>query len=243
MIVTVAVCLSLRKTTEQEELKHVFTTRCERFKQYDCEKLWAVFEEAYVDKDPCAVPPEAYSALIKAAPFKDECNRTMFWSKTKDVVHAFTRKNDYVTLEDTILGSVLDGLTWCGKTGTKDTLTSGCPGWADCDNNPVRSFWNQASASFAQVACGDVSVMLNGSLVTPFSPTSVFASVEVKHFNPAIMNSLNAILVTPEIEVSTCSNPSLMDLKKNLAAGIVYNCQEVPLSKIKDCASQAERPC
>lgn len=27
-----------------------------------------------------------------------------------------------------------------------ETLTTGCPGWAECENNPVRSFWNGASA-------------------------------------------------------------------------------------------------
>lgn len=43
----------------------------------------------------------------------------MFWSKTKNVVHDFTEKRDcFVTLEDTLLGSVLNGLTWCGKEGS-----------------------------------------------------------------------------------------------------------------------------
>lgn len=46
----------------------------------------------------------------------------MFWSKTKDVVHDFTEKRDcFLTLEDTLLGSVLDGLTWCGKEGSSGT--------------------------------------------------------------------------------------------------------------------------
>ena len=47
----------------------------------------------------------------------------MFWSKTKDVVHEFTEKRDcYVTLEDSLLGSVLDemhavqpDLSWSGQ--------------------------------------------------------------------------------------------------------------------------------
>jgi len=43
----------------------------------------------------------------------------MFWSKTKDVVHNFTKESScYVTVEETLLGSVLDGLTWCGKEGS-----------------------------------------------------------------------------------------------------------------------------
>lgn len=44
----------------------------------------------------------------------------MFWSKTKVVVHGFTekRKDCFVTLEDTVLGYALNGLTWCGKKGS-----------------------------------------------------------------------------------------------------------------------------
>lgn len=42
----------------------------------------------------------------------------MFWSKTKDVVHDFVRNKCFVTLEKTLLGSVLDGLKWCGKEGS-----------------------------------------------------------------------------------------------------------------------------
>lgn len=43
----------------------------------------------------------------------------MFWSKTKDVVHDYNGKTScFVTMEDTLLGSVLDKLTWCGKEGS-----------------------------------------------------------------------------------------------------------------------------
>uniref|UniRef100_A0A8C6WUT9 ADP-ribosyl cyclase/cyclic ADP-ribose hydrolase n=1 Tax=Neogobius melanostomus TaxID=47308 RepID=A0A8C6WUT9_9GOBI len=191
----------------------------------DCAKIWSAFEQAYVSKDPCTVPPEAYNALLEAAPLHLP---VLFWSKTKDLVHDFTDKSScHVTLEDTLLGTVLDGVTWCGKEGSNETFTSVCPGWSDCDNNPVRSFWNKASASYAEVACGNVSVMLNGSILTPFSPVSIFASVEVKHFNPDVMNSLNVILVAQE-KVSNCTNASLKDLQKQLAQGIAYSCQEVP---------------
>ncbi|KAK7887245.1 hypothetical protein WMY93_026866 [Mugilogobius chulae] len=181
---------------------------------------------------------------MDAAPFKPACNRMMFWSKTKDVVHDFTsKKKCYVTIEDTFLGSVLDGLTWCSKDGSKDTFTSDCPGWSDCVNNTVRSFWTKASASFAQVACGNVSVMLNGSISTPFNANSIFASIEAKNFNPAHMKSLQVVLVTKEKEVSNCGDVSLKDLQKELAQGIKYNCQEVTESHLHDCASHSEKPC
>lgn len=28
-----------------------------------------------------------------------------------------------------------------------ETFTTDCPGWSDCQNNPVRSFWIQASTN------------------------------------------------------------------------------------------------
>lgn len=236
--------LTLRSKSEHETFKQLFLSRCDKFGGSDCPKIWSAFEQAYVGKNSCMVPPEAYNPLLQAAPFKPACNRMLFWSKTKDVVHEFTDKRTcHVTLEDTLLGSVLDGLTWCGKEESTETFTSGCPEWSYCDNNPVRSFWNKASASYAEVACGNVSVMLNGSIVTPFSPGSIFASVEVKHFNPAVMKSLHVVLVTQEKEVSNCTNASLKDLQKELAQGIAYGCEEVPESRIDECASKPEIPC
>lgn len=242
IIVALVLGLTLSKTTN--EFQSVFLSRCEKFKGYDCQKIWEAFQKAYVNRDPCQVPMEAYDPLITAAPFEPTCNRMMFWSKTKDVVHEFTEKKDcFVTLEDTLLGSVLDGLTWCGKEGSSETFTTNCPGWTDCDNNTVRSFWNRISAAYADVACGDVTAMLNGSIAVPFSPTSIFASIEVKGFNATRVNSLNVVLVTEEKNVSNCTNASLKDLQKELAEGIEYKCKEVPETQIQECGSDPQKPC
>ncbi|XP_071340877.1 ADP-ribosyl cyclase/cyclic ADP-ribose hydrolase 1-like [Trachinotus anak] len=242
VILAVALGLTLRRNTD--ELRATFTARCEEFSGYDCQNIWDTFQQAYVGKDPCEVPVEAYDSLIAAAPFKPSCDRMMFWSKTKDVVHDFTEKRDcFLTLEDTLLGSVLNDLTWCGKEGSSETFTTGCPGWTDCENNPVRSFWNRASAAFADVACGDVTAMLNGSITTPFSPTSIFASIEVKRFNATRMRALNVVLVTQKNAVTNCTNASLKDLQKELDKGINYNCMEVAESQIKECGNDPEKPC
>ncbi|KAF7667735.1 hypothetical protein LDENG_00050800 [Lucifuga dentata] len=245
-VVAVSVGVTL---SHKDNFKTTFTKRCQELtnkdKKLDCQIVWTAFEMAYVGRDPCNVPVEAYDPVIATAAFEPSCNRMMFWSKTKDVVHDFTEKKDcFVTLEDTLLGSVLDDLTWCGKEGSKETFTTGCPGWADCENNPVRSFWNRASAGFADVACGDVTAMLNGSIMTPFSPTSIFASVEVKRFNSTRMRSLNVVLVTEDRSlVTNCTNASLKDLQKELDKGIKYNCKEVTESQLDACSSDPEKPC
>ncbi|XP_028290241.1 ADP-ribosyl cyclase/cyclic ADP-ribose hydrolase 1-like [Gouania willdenowi] len=244
VITVLSLGLGLGLRREKHQIKPVFLSRCEKFSGNNCQKIWDAFQQAYVNQDPCKVPVEAYDPLIAAAPFKSECNRMLFWSKTKDVVHDFTEKKDcFITLEDTLLGSVLDGLTWCGKEGSSDTFTTGCPGWTDCENNPVRSFWNRASAAFAEAACGAVTVMLNGSIATPFHPASIFASIEVKKLNATRAKNLNVVLVTDEHIVANCTNPSLKDLKKELDKGIKYNCEEVPQSQIEACASNPMAPC
>ncbi|XP_045905550.1 ADP-ribosyl cyclase/cyclic ADP-ribose hydrolase 1-like [Micropterus dolomieu] len=244
IIAVVAVALGLALHQGTEHLKTTFISRCEKFKGYSCQKLWGAFEQAYVGRDPCKVPMEDYDPLIAAAPFKPACNRMMFWSKTKNVVHDFTEKRDcFVTLEDTLLGSVLNGLTWCGKEGSSETFTTGCPGWTDCENNTVRSFWNKASAAFADSACGDVTAMLNGSIATPFSPVSIFGSIEVKRFNSTRMTSLNVILVTQKDTGTNCTNASLKDLQKEMKKGIKYNCKEVTEAQIQECSSHPEKPC
>ncbi|XP_020489332.2 ADP-ribosyl cyclase/cyclic ADP-ribose hydrolase 1 [Labrus bergylta] len=244
LIVVLGVALGVALKRNSEPFKKTFIDRCEKFDGYDCGKIWTAFEQAYVRKDPCKVPMEAYDPLMAAAPFKPACNRMMFWSKTKEVVHDFTAKKDcFLTLEDTLLGSVLDGLTWCGKEGSSDTFTAGCPGWTDCDNNTVRSFWNRVSAAFADAACGDATVMLNGSLATPFSPYSIFGSIEVKNFNSQRMKSLNVVLITQEKNVSNCSNASFKDLQKELDGGIKYNCKEVSEAQLQWCSSSPETPC
>ncbi|KAI7790200.1 putative ADP-ribosyl cyclase 1-like, partial [Triplophysa rosa] len=111
-----------------------------------CEDIWSAFVQAYVGKDPCSVPPEAYNPLVNSVQQKIPCNKNLFWSRTKDMAHAFTKNRDcLMTLEDTLMGFMFDGLKWCSSNGSKETFTTGCPGWTECANNPVRSFWSRAS--------------------------------------------------------------------------------------------------
>ncbi|XP_076744817.1 ADP-ribosyl cyclase/cyclic ADP-ribose hydrolase 1-like [Maylandia zebra] len=167
----------------------------------------------------------------------------MFWSKTKVVVHGFTekRKDCFVTLEDTVLGYALNGLTWCGKKGSNGTFTTACP--RNCENNPVDSFWIRASAAYADVACGDVTAMLSGSTITPFDPTSTFAKVEVTRFKAPKVRSLNVVMVIQKNAKSNCKNASLQKLKKALHTGITYSCKDVPESRIQECGSKPQIAC
>ncbi|XP_013860802.1 ADP-ribosyl cyclase/cyclic ADP-ribose hydrolase 1 [Austrofundulus limnaeus] len=243
IVVLVLICilalglgLSQRQANTGNDFKSTFLSRCQQFQGSNCQRAWDAFQQAYVNRDPCNVPVDAYDPFITAVTLKPQCNRMMFWSKTKEVVHDFNeKKNCFQTLEDTFLGSVLDKLTWCGKDGSFETFTTGCPAWNECDN-PVRSFWQRASAAFADAACGNVTVMLNGSIATPFDPSSIFASIEVNKLKSTQVNTLNVVL-------TNCANPSLQELKTKLAEGINYNCKEVPVTQIQECGSDQEKAC
>ncbi|XP_036373705.1 ADP-ribosyl cyclase/cyclic ADP-ribose hydrolase 1-like [Megalops cyprinoides] len=252
--VSVAVALSRRNCADSNDsdLRTVIITKCKTYlaaheeesSDNNCEEIWMAFAGAFVGRDSCDVPVEAYDPLVRAVSEKPACNRMLFWSKTKDIVHQFTEsKKCLVTLEDTLLGFVMNDLTWCSKNNSSETFTTGCPGWIECEKNPVRSFWNRASAAFAESACGDVTAMLNGSIATPFNVNSIFASVEVKKFDPSRMRALNVVLVTRGNDTVTCDNSSLQRLREAIDPKLRYSCREVPRSKILDCISDPEKPC
>ncbi|KPP68623.1 hypothetical protein Z043_112684 [Scleropages formosus] len=128
---------------------------CAAFSKKLCEDAWAAFARAFVGRDPCEVPVEAYDPLIYTIEQKSRCGRTLFWSKTKVLAHQFTQeKKCMVTVEDTLLGFIMDGLTWCGRNGSNGVFTTGCPGWTQCQLNPVRSFWGRVSAAVSGPHCG-----------------------------------------------------------------------------------------
>uniref|UniRef100_A0A3Q1FB70 ADP-ribosyl cyclase/cyclic ADP-ribose hydrolase n=1 Tax=Acanthochromis polyacanthus TaxID=80966 RepID=A0A3Q1FB70_9TELE len=243
IIVAVVLGVTLRKETETNQFQSVFLNikSCHLFFRNNCQKIWETFQQAYVNRDPCKVPMEAYDPLVTAAPFKPTCNRVMFWSKTKVVVHEFTEKTDcFVTLEDTLLGYVLDGLTWCGKEGSSETFTTDCPVWTDCENNTVSSFWKRVSAA-VRARCGTMISCNCFKLYFFILAVSIFGSIEVKGLNATRVNSLTVVLVTEEENVTNCTDASLKVLQKELPAGINYGCEEV--SQLQECGSDPQRPC
>lgn len=59
----------LRQFASTDPVHCVFSLR------YDCQKLWGAFEQAYVGRDPCDVPVEAYDSFVTMASFKPACNK------------------------------------------------------------------------------------------------------------------------------------------------------------------------
>ncbi|POI31297.1 hypothetical protein CIB84_004953 [Bambusicola thoracicus] len=81
----------------------------------DCLKIWESLKAAFVHKNPCNATTEDYQPLMELTSHPVPCNKSLFWSRTYDLVHLYSKSNHhFLTLEDTLLGYMLDGLSWCG---------------------------------------------------------------------------------------------------------------------------------
>ncbi|XP_007948274.1 ADP-ribosyl cyclase/cyclic ADP-ribose hydrolase 1 [Orycteropus afer afer] len=197
----------------------------------DCQKIWNVFKNAFLTKNPCNITEEDYQPLVKLANQTLPCNKTLLWSRTNALAHQYTKvQQEIFTLEDTLLGSMADGLVWCGDAGTTEMNYQSCPNWkTDCRSNPVSVFWNTVSKKFAEAACGVVHVMLNGSISKAFDQNSVFGSVEILNLHPARVHSLQAWVMHDIGGVSrdSCSGSSISDLRSILSKkNIMFTCQD-----------------
>ncbi|CAI7935224.1 ADP-ribosyl cyclase/cyclic ADP-ribose hydrolase 1 [Podarcis lilfordi] len=152
----------------------------------DCLKIWELFQNAFMYKHPCNATEEDFQPLMALATQSILCNKSLFWTKTKDLVHRYTNTNrDFLTLEDTLLGYMADGLSWCGDPSSPGVNYESCPEWTECENNPSSMYWKMSSKMFAEAACGITQVMLNGSIEAgAFRNNSIFGSVEVVNLNP-----------------------------------------------------------
>uniref|UniRef100_A0A667ZNJ6 ADP-ribosyl cyclase/cyclic ADP-ribose hydrolase n=1 Tax=Myripristis murdjan TaxID=586833 RepID=A0A667ZNJ6_9TELE len=114
--------------------------------RFDCEEIWREFEEVVVQRSACNVRVKDYHRLFHAMPQTWPCDRFLFWSKTRTLVHSYTAAvRHFWTLEDTLVGYIFNDLIWCGQEEDQDFDFSSCPEWSACVNHPVYSLWRQAS--------------------------------------------------------------------------------------------------
>uniref|UniRef100_UPI0037E988CB ADP-ribosyl cyclase/cyclic ADP-ribose hydrolase 1-like n=1 Tax=Semicossyphus pulcher TaxID=241346 RepID=UPI0037E988CB len=251
-VVVVVVVLSVLLTPRTAKFKATFMKRCEAYGEtsHICEQTLATFEQAYVGKDHSDFSEGNYDQLFAETNLKHPCGKTMFWSKREDLIHKFTGKGDcFIALKDTFLGHVLDGLKWCGKEGNKALSSLSASGKKKKSQyeelhvkpkiNPVTSFWNKASAKFAQHACGHVTAMLDGERKEPYDPKSFFGGVEVPNLQPSKVTHLTVVLVGKE---SGCTCESLGSLRKDLHQSIGCTCKAVARSHVEQCIEE-NTPC
>ncbi|XP_036374587.1 ADP-ribosyl cyclase/cyclic ADP-ribose hydrolase 1-like [Megalops cyprinoides] len=219
-------------------LKQIVTGRCYDYVtlvnpsfRYDCEEIWREFQEAVVRRPPCDVSVWDYRRMFRATPQALPCDRLLFWSKTRDLVHSYSAvARRFWTLEDTLVGYMFNDLIWCGqKERDRGFDFSSCPTWSTCMNHPVYSLWKQASENFAASACGNITVLLNGSIENAFNRKSMFGSVELDNLNPRMVDYVN-IKVVANLEgpfIESCTHGSILELIKILRnRGFRWTCTD-----------------
>ncbi|XP_062068991.1 ADP-ribosyl cyclase/cyclic ADP-ribose hydrolase 1 isoform X2 [Lepus europaeus] len=197
----------------------------------DCKKILNAFTSAFVSKDPCSITKEDYQPLINLVTQTVPCNKTLFWSRSKELAHQYSGiQNEMFTLEDTLLGYIADDLVWCGDPRTSEVKEEFCPYRNEnCSSTATSVFWTVVSQKFAESACGTVYVMLNGSGTTAFSKASTFGSVEVFNLHPDRVHTLHAWVMHDIGGVSrdSCLGSSIKELKSIVnQRNISFLCQD-----------------
>uniref|UniRef100_A0A8C5I1Q3 ADP-ribosyl cyclase/cyclic ADP-ribose hydrolase n=1 Tax=Gouania willdenowi TaxID=441366 RepID=A0A8C5I1Q3_GOUWI len=153
---------------------------------FDCEEIWRQFEEVVSRQSSCNVTMQDYHQMFDVMAQTLPCNKFLFWSKTRALMQSYAAVfKHFWTLEDTLVGYMFNDLIWCGFD------FSSCPRWSACNNHPVFSLWRQASQNFAEMACGNITVLLNGSIANAFNRRSMFGSVELDSLNPQKVDYVN----------------------------------------------------
>ncbi|XP_020786394.1 ADP-ribosyl cyclase/cyclic ADP-ribose hydrolase 1-like [Boleophthalmus pectinirostris] len=198
--------------------------------RYDCKDIWWHFETMILRQPSCNVTVEDYHKMFHLMTQNWPCDTSLLWSKTRALVHSYAAVLPHLwTLEDTLVGYMFNDLMWCRQHEDTDFDFGACPEWSSCQNHPVYSLWLLASQNFAEMACGNVTVLLNGSIGVAFNRTSMFGSVELDSLSPQRVHYVNihvvASLMGPQIE--SCSQGSVVELIQILQTrGFRWTCTD-----------------
>ncbi|XP_071798780.1 ADP-ribosyl cyclase/cyclic ADP-ribose hydrolase-like [Asterias amurensis] len=200
----------------------------------NCNQLWDDFKDAIAYKDPCKIPLDAYDTFIRDVPHQLPRDKTMFWSGTDNIVHAYTEAtNTLLTLEDTMLGYMANGLQWCSSTDKRSTGLNfdECPNWWE-EGCQVAStaFYSGTSDAIARQATGVITVMLDGSRTDgAFRNDSYFNLHEFPNLVPSQVSRADVIIVKPFDKplFETCGVGSVAYLESLFKAkGIQFTCTD-----------------
>uniref|UniRef100_A0A3P9LSL4 ADP-ribosyl cyclase/cyclic ADP-ribose hydrolase n=1 Tax=Oryzias latipes TaxID=8090 RepID=A0A3P9LSL4_ORYLA len=218
-------------------IRHIVVGRCFTYTtlinsslSHDCEEIWRHFEEAVLHQPTCSVKVQHYDKMFDTMQEFWPCDRFLFWSKTRTLMHSYAAVfRHFWTLENTLVGFMFNELVWCGQEEESGFDFNSCPEWSACGDHPVFSLWRHASQKFAEMACGNITVLLNGSIADAFNRKSMFGSVELDSLNPQRVDHVNIKVVTnlegPYIE--SCSRGSITDLIQILQSrGFRWTCTD-----------------
>ncbi|XP_071950147.1 ADP-ribosyl cyclase/cyclic ADP-ribose hydrolase-like [Antedon mediterranea] len=248
LFVSVFVATSSADPGTTPDIESIFIGRCSEYKHgvypvngnwlvdqgfsqsLDCVNLYTQFLSAFENKDPCSIEENAFEQFISNIEQVLPADSPLFWSGTNTLAHRYALASGLKTMEDTLIGYLMNNLMFCGSTSSGLNYAE-CPGWGSC-NDPMSTFWDSASKSFASRANGNIAVLLSGSNADgAYRNYSVFARIEVPNLNPDSISNLR-IIVSHDIgktnpKHETCDDGSLLTLKADLdKRELPYTCEE-----------------
>jgi len=218
--------------------------------KWDCESIYDNFTSVYIGKDPTAILPSDFQPFLKLGYHPVPVNKSMFWTGSssvtynpnsvpnRDLVHEYSYYGyRYWTLEDTMWGSMINGLSFCGASLEYQALNNSIFNFSTCmsygQNGSSHNYWNAASAQFAQTARGDVYMLgyANNRRIYrtgtdpdyPGESPSVFASVEIYNLNASQITKFTALIIpNSQYPQEKCGSGSVAQMQRDLTliAGI-----------------------
>lgn len=228
-----------------EELEQLFIGRCMDYQttlhkpsfcpigSKDCSDLWKKFVSAFNNtSSQCNVSVSSYDDFIKAADL-NITGKQLFWSGVRGFAQRFSEDGlRYTTLEDTLIGYLINGLNFCGGTAGGNPNVP-CPrrNATTCPSPASAGFWTSASINFAKKAAGEVYVLLNATNNPIIKNTSTFWTFELPQWRKGVVTKLTAYLIneSPESVEACKEDKSIKDLKDFLMnLSISFDCIENP---------------
>jgi len=183
-------------------------------KTTNCTAVWNSFVQS-VNGNPYP-PAQSYRTFFNATPIVAPKNKSLFWSgtgqgPTNDLAHRLADEGqNYVTLEDSLPGYMVNGLFWCGDGQSGFNSTCYC--------NATDGFWAQASGAFAKAVTGSWSLLVHGSVDRPaYRNTSYFALYEFPNIS-VTAGPVQLMVVRNSTAEEICSSGSLVDLEALLVS-------------------------
>ncbi|XP_033110330.1 ADP-ribosyl cyclase/cyclic ADP-ribose hydrolase-like [Anneissia japonica] len=212
---------------------------------FNCTSLINTFTTEVTYHEPCSLGPDAFDDFVDEGKQDLPPDMQLFWSGPFKIAHEYALFTERKSLEDSLIGYMMNGVTFCGSTESPGFNFDMCP---ICSNSTSSIFWNKASMSFARTAKGKVEVVLSASNFgrPSFRNGSVFREIEVPNLQTGAVSQLTAILVRDIGDNTTtsehCGTGSLLELKNIIEArNITFYCEENP-DRIRaiQCAEQPE---
>ncbi|XP_071951413.1 ADP-ribosyl cyclase/cyclic ADP-ribose hydrolase-like isoform X2 [Antedon mediterranea] len=207
---------------------------CDPDFRFNCTSLVMDFKKDIAYQEPCTLGPDAFEDFVNNTAQEFPPNSHLLWSGTKEISHVYGLFTKRKTLEDSLVGFMMNDVAFCGSVETGFDFRQ-CPSCQTFSESASGIFWPKASAKFASLASGEVEVVLSASNGgrPSFRNGSIFRSIEVPKLTSSKVSKLTTILVRDLGDNSTtsehCGAGSLLELKNIMhEKNITFSCEENP---------------